>query len=193
MKKTDQTLLGILISGDDGYMAKKKYPSACLVLESCIQDYQRVQGNYDQIYEKINIALAFTGVVLTLMLNFLDFSAVNVWLCESTVMEVILIAIELTSQLAGLLLIGISTVHFLLLMKGREVPVFDSIDIRNKEIYCNKESAAAVWLIGQYTAALAELRPIVRRKQDAFDRGITITVIGIISYSVAMLLMKAGY
>ena len=30
------------------------YPSACFLLDSCFQDYQRIQDNYNKIYEKIN-------------------------------------------------------------------------------------------------------------------------------------------
>ena len=40
------------------------YPSACFLLDSCFQDYQRIQDNYNKIYEKINIAPAFSGVIL---------------------------------------------------------------------------------------------------------------------------------
>ena len=47
------------------------YPSACFLLESCFQDYQRIQDNYNKIYEKINIALAFSGVILTIMYSIL--------------------------------------------------------------------------------------------------------------------------
>ena len=50
------------------------YPSACFLLDSCFQDYQRIQDNYNKIYEKINIALAFSGVILTIMLGAFDFS-----------------------------------------------------------------------------------------------------------------------
>lgn len=28
------------------------YPSACFLLDSCFQDYQRIQDNYNKIYEK---------------------------------------------------------------------------------------------------------------------------------------------
>ena len=35
------------------------YPSACFLLDSCVQDYQRLQENYNRIYDKINVALAF--------------------------------------------------------------------------------------------------------------------------------------
>ena len=37
------------------------YPSACFLLDSCVQDYQRLQENYNRIYDKINVALAFAG------------------------------------------------------------------------------------------------------------------------------------
>lgn len=174
-------------------MAKNKYPSACLLLESCIQDYQRVQGNYDRIYEKLNMALAFTGIVLPLMFSYSDFSAAKSSLKDMNEMTALFVSIELVLQAFGLLLVLAASIYLLLLMRGREIPVFDSLAIRSEEIYRNKESAAAVWLIGAYTAALSELRPIVRKKQDAFDRGIMLTVIGIMLYAVSIFLIKIGF
>ena len=72
------------------------YPSARFLLDSCFQDYQRILDNYNKIYEKINIALAFSGVILTIMLGAFDFSPAKFSVSNMKIWEVILTSIELT-------------------------------------------------------------------------------------------------
>ena len=71
------------------------YPSACFLLDSCVQDYQRLQENYNRIYDKINVALAFEGVVLTVMLGSLDFSPAKLCVKDMTVVVLIMTLVEL--------------------------------------------------------------------------------------------------
>lgn len=81
----------------------------------------RIQDNYNKIYEKINIALAFSGVILTII-------------------------IELTCLGGSLIVIVGATIYLLLLLRGRKIAVFKSEDFRNEERYRNKESHAALLL-----------------------------------------------
>ena len=52
----------------------------------------------------------------------------------------------------------------LFLLRGRKIAVFKSEDIRNEEIYRNKKSYTALWLIDKYTRIVNEVRPIVQKK-----------------------------
>lgn len=72
------------------------YPSAYFLLDNCFQDYQRIQDNYNKIYEKISIALAFCSVILTIMLGAFDFSPAKFSVSNMKIWEVILTSIELT-------------------------------------------------------------------------------------------------
>ena len=81
------------------------YPSACFLLDSCFQDYQRIQDNYNKIYEKINIALAFSGVILTIMLEAFDFSPAKFSVSNMKIWEVILTSIELMCLSGSLIVI----------------------------------------------------------------------------------------
>ena len=100
------------------------YPSACFLLESCFQDYQRIQDNYNKIYEKINIALAFSGVILTIMLGAFDFSPAKFSVSNMKIWEVILTSIELTCLGGSLIVIVGATIYLLFLLRGRKIAVF---------------------------------------------------------------------
>lgn len=171
----------------------EEYPSACFLLDSCVQDYQRLQDNYNKIYEKINIALAFSGVILTIMLGTFDFSPAKFHVSNMKIWEVILTSIEVIC-LGGSLMVTIGAIIYLLfLLRGRRIAVFKSEDIRNEEIYRNKKSHAALWLIDKYTRIVNEVRPIVQKKQKAFDNAMVAIIVGIIMHVVAVLLRKGGF
>lgn len=50
-------------------------------------------------------------------------------------------------------------------MKGKDIPVFNSVDVRDAELYREDNETAAMWLIDKYTLVVFELRPIVEKKQ----------------------------
>ena len=68
--------------------------------------------------------------------------------------------------------------------------MFDSIDIRNEEIYRWKPEKAAVWLIDKYTIVTNELRTVISEKQSKYDSAITKMVISIILYAVVIIIEK---
>ena len=172
---------------------KEEYPSAMFLLDGCFQDYQRIQDNYNKIYEKINIALAFAGVVLTVMLGSFDFSSAVSKVNNMKISEVILTSIELVCLIGSMIVIVGAIIYLLTLLRGREIAVFKSEDIRNEEIYRDKETHAAMWLIDKYTKIVYEDRPIVQKKQKSFDRSMVAIIIGIIMYVIAVMLKKGGF
>lgn len=169
------------------------YPSASFLLDSCVQDYQRLQENYNRIYDKINVALAFAGVVLTIMLGSFDFEPAKLCVKDMTVVSLIMTVVELICLVGGIGLTLFSTIYLLTLLRGRKIAVFKSEDIRNEEIYREKESHAAMWLIDKYTKIVNEVRPVVQKKQASFDRALIIIIIGIILYAVSVILRKGGF
>ena len=170
-----------------------EYPSACFVLDSCVQDYQRLQESYNRIYDKINVALAFAGVVLTIMLNLFDFSTAKICVKDMTVGNLIMTSIELFCLIGGMGLTFFATIYLLALMRGRKIAVFKSEDIRNDEVYREKESYAAMWLIDKYTKIVNEVRPVVQKKQLSFDKALGAIIVGIIMYFIAVVLRKGGF
>lgn len=169
------------------------YPSACFLLDGCVQDYQRLQENYNRIYDKINVALAFAGVVLTIMLESFDFAPVKLCVKDITVASLIITVVELICLVGGMGLTLISIVYLLTLLRGRKIAVFKSEDIRNEEIYREKESHAAMWLIDKYTRIVNEVRPVVQKKQEVFDKALVTIIVGFILYVIAIVLRKGGF
>lgn len=98
----------------------EEYPSACFLLDSCVQDYQRLQDNYNKIYEKINIALAFSGVILTIMLGTFDFSPAKFHVSNMKIWEVILTSIEVIC-LGGSLMVTIGAIIYLLFLLSLQI------------------------------------------------------------------------
>lgn len=178
---------------DEKTTESSDYPSACFLLDSCIQDYQRMQENYNRIYDKVNVALAFAGVVLTIMLGSFDFTQAKLLVNDMTVASLIMTSVELICLIGGMGLTLFSIVYLLTLLRGRKIAVFKSEDIRNEEIYREKESHAAMWLIDKYTQIVNEVRPVVQRKQASFDRALIIIIVGIIMYTISVILRKGGF
>ena len=65
--------------------------------------------------------------------------------------------------------------------------------MREEEIYREAEPYAAMWLIDKYTRIVFETRPIVQKKQTAFDRTLGWIIVGIILYAFAIILRKVGF
>lgn len=169
------------------------YPSAELLVEACFQDYLRIQESYNKLYEKVNMTLAFLGVILTLMMGTLTFPFEGVSVQDITIRDlVVLLAIVFTS-LAGLILVLVAVIRLLFFLRGKQIPVFCSEDIRNQEIYRENREVAALWLIDKYTKIVCDMRTIMAERQRSFNNWLTVAVIGIVLYVISMLLQKGGF
>ncbi len=58
-----------------------------------------------------------------------------------------------------------------------------------KERICS----APLWLVDKYTRIVNEVRPIVQKKQKAFDNAMFAIIVGIMMYVAAVLLRKGGF
>lgn len=172
---------------------ESQYPSAQFLVDACFNDYQRLQENYSKVYEKTNIALAFVGVVLTIMLSTLSFSSLSKITGSLNVGQLLMVLIEIGSCICGVVLILASAIRFLRLLKGKDIPVFNSVDVRDAELYREDNETAAMWLIDKYTSVVFELRPFVDKKQKTFDSTLTMTIIGIILYAISVILQKGDF
>lgn len=169
------------------------YPSAKFLVDACYQDYMRLQENYNKLYDKLNIALAFSGVVLTLVIGTFELNSSRVSISGLKIWEIILLIIHTLSGIGSVILWLYGTICFLFLMKGKQLPVFKSEDVRNSEVYREKEQDAALWLIDKYTICTNELRLIIADKQEKFEKALNAVTIGLILYSVALVLRKVGF
>ena len=106
--------------------------------------------------------------------------------------ELVYVFIEVACMILGFILIIIATIKLVLLLKSREVTVFNSVDVRLNEIYKETNENAAMWLIDKYTQATKDMRPIINKKQKTYDRILIMLIIGIIMYVIGIVLQKGG-
>lgn len=168
------------------------YPSACLLQGACFEDYKRVLETYNKIYDKINIALVFSGVVLVVILQAFDYTLFFKWGPNSSRMEILFIFVQLLCMITSSVSIVWAVVQLLLLTRSQRLPVFDSIAIRNIKIYNESPETAALWLIDKYTTAVSEMVKISQSKQKVFDTAVVKIVISISVYAFLIILQKGN-
>lgn len=169
---------------------KIQYPSAEYVQQACFDDYRRLIDTYDKIYEKVNVTLAFCGVVLLVILGSVNYTYVADICRTQSNLELFTLLLLLLCSVASAVCIIWAVIQLLLLMRSKELSVFDSIDIRNEEIYRWNPDAAAVWLIDKYTIAITGLRTAIAEKQKKYDYAVTKVVIALLLYSVVLIIEK---
>ncbi len=167
-----------------------QYPSAEFVQQACFEDYHRLIDTYDKIYEKVNVTLAFCGIILLVILGSVNYTYV-VDICRTqSNLELFSLLLLLLCSVASAICIIWSVIQLLLLMRSKTLSVFDSIDIRNEEIYRWNPDTAAVWLIDKYTIAIAGLRTAIAKKQKKYDSAVFKVVVALLLYSVVLIIEK---
>lgn len=167
-----------------------QYPSAEFVQQACFEDYHRLINTYDKIYEKVNITLAFCGIILLVILGSVNYTYVAEICKTQSNLELFTFLLLLLCSVASAVCIMWAVIQLLLLMRSKALPVFDSMDIRNEEIYRWNPDAAAVWLIDKYTIVVANLREIIAEKQKKYDSAVTKVVIALLLYSAVLIIEK---
>ena len=168
----------------------KSYPAAELLQQACYDDYKRVIDTYDKTYEKTNIALAFCGVVLLVILNSFDYTyLLDICKTQSKLELFSILLLQICSVVSLICVVG-ATIQLLSLLRSRSLTVFDSVDIRNEEIYRWEPCNAAVWLIDKYSIAVNEMRVVIKQKQDKYDSAITKIVVAVLTYAIVVIIKK---
>lgn len=169
---------------------ENKYPSAEMLQQACHDDYFRLIDTYDKIYEKINITLAFCGVILLVVLGSLDYTCVSKLCKAQSNLELFSLLVFLICSVGSSICIVWAVVQLLLLMRSKTITVFDSVDIRNEEIYRWNIDDASVWLIDKYTIVISNLRTTISDKQGEYDSAVTKIVIALVLYAVVLVIEK---
>lgn len=170
---------------------KKARPSAELVLNFCYEDYKRVIETYDKLYNKTNIALAFTGVFLMVVIGEVDYTVLikRVFTCMDS-LEFFSLLLYCLCSFSSALLIIISAIKLLFLLKSIPITVFDSIALRNENIYNLEKEYAALWTIDKITVATTELKKINDKKNKKLNNTIVLVAISLICYAIATIIKK---
>lgn len=169
---------------------KPHYPSAEILQQPCFEDYRRLIETYDKIYEKVNIALAFCGIVLLVILSNFDYTHINDIRTAETKFEIFSFHVILICSAGSAALIIWSVVQLLLLLRSKKIVVFNSVDIRNEKIYNWEPDNAAMWLIDKYTKAILGLREVISNKQKVYDATVIKIVVSLVLYSISLIFEK---
>lgn len=171
---------------------KQLHPSAELLQQTCRDEYMRLIKTYDAIYTKVNIVLAFCGVVLAVVVKSIDFT---IW--KSGCLKFNFInAVKMTTPIFSLLSIAMMLVAVLLLlglMRSKPLVVFDASAIRTEKVYNIEPDKSALWLIDKYTIAIEDLRNTIAEKQGEFDKTIKYIIYSVISYVIYIVISKGVY
>ncbi len=165
-----------------------KYPSASLLKEDCFNEYSRAISTYDKIYEKVNIMLAFCGIVLTILPTGIDFTHIKALSKPLPSNEYTISLVYSIVVIGSFLLLFSSTLKYLALLKGREITIIDVRTIRDDDIYTYKTEIAAVWLIEKYILSIEKTMKITAEKQKEFEDAITKTILAVILFAVSIVI-----
>lgn len=169
---------------------KTKYPGAEIIQNACYEDYKRCLDTYDKIYDKINIALVFCGVVLLVVMSSFDYTVIMKLIATTSKLEFFSLLLYTACSVGSAICIVWAVIKLLLMMRSQSVIVFDSIACRNDNIYKFLPDEAAVWLIDKYTIATNELKSINDKKNREYNTVIIKIVVAILLYAVVVVLSK---
>lgn len=164
---------------------KSMYPSAELIQDTCYQEYRRVLDAYDKINDKVNIALAFCGIILLVIISRFNYTFIN-HLRNVNIVELCCFVFSLISAFFILW----AVVRLLNLLRPREIRMFDSCSVRQNELYRFPVEDASVWLIDNYTRVTKDIRTVSSKKQSSFNKAITDIIVALVGYAFVLFLEK---
>lgn len=167
----------------------KVYPSSRMIQNLCSEEYNRVSEIYDKIYDKVNIALAFSGVILLVIVSGVDYTIITKH-CNSTLKVFICKIIVFSCSVISSVCIVWAVIQLLSILHSRRISMIDCVTIRNIHLYREEEEVFSMWLIDKYTRIIPKIKKIIKRKQEIYDSAITKIVFALVSYSIAIVLQK---
>lgn len=172
---------------------KEIYPSAKILLEASYQDYIRLLDSYDKIKDKVNIILAFIGIILGFFLNYIDLKFLNRICFSLKISELLVYLVHAILLFICVFALIYCIVKIFDLLKGKNLLVFKSEDIREGDLVKESEEFVTLWLINRYTICSNDIRPIINYKQNELTKVIKATIILTIIMIIILILQKGGY
>jgi hypothetical protein len=174
-----------------GKQKNDKYPSAEFLYSVSLEDYNRVLANYDRIYDRVNIALAFCGVMLVVILSNIDFKVTISWNAYSRLEEITVEMYYLFAFLSVALIV-VAIIKLLLLSRSKEMQAFDSSCIKKESLYKEKIEDVALWITSKYINVINDIREKTKKKQKSFSTAILQIIIALLAYVVSMIIHNGG-
>lgn len=169
---------------------KQKYPSAKLVKDTCSDDYKRLLDTYDKIYEKVNIALVLCGVLMTVVVPTFDYTVFIKLMNTNNALEIFSLITYLSVSFCSVLCMVWAVVQLLILMRSKQIITVDTIAMRDDKIYDDEPEEANLWLIDKFTKVIQNLKQVIQDKQQRYNSAIIKIIISVITYAVAVAILK---
>ena len=161
-----------------------EYTSAGHVKTACLEDYKTTLDTYNLIYNRVNVALVFCGVIFLGIMDSIDNSIFQKLKGHSFNLDSLLLLLPLVS--AGLLLLA--TILLLHLMKSKYLQYFDSLDALEENIYRETTENASLWLADQYAYAVFMIWETIMKKQRVFNLAVILIIISIVVFFIHVVL-----
>ena len=165
------------------------YPSSLLFKDVCFEEYKRLLEIYDKIYEKSNIALAFSGVILIVILSGFDYTVFK-QICSANTKELFTICFLFVSTMISSLCIVWAVIQLLTILHGNILPMIDCQYIINEELYRECETVTSLWLIEKYTGMISIIKRKIKKKQKRFDSAVSKIVVSLVFYAISLIIQK---
>lgn len=167
-----------------------QYPAAELLAQHTYEDYKNNLDSYNRIYDKVNVALAFCGVILLVLIEHVDFSLLRKALKATTFWTGFSMLFTFALSAISVGMIVYATIMLIRLMESKEVLVFNSIEFRNEHRYKFTPDQAALALILAYTNCIFDLQKKIKEKQTKFDSVIILMAGSVLLYVLAVIWEK---
>ena len=163
----------------------KEYPAAELIANTCKEEYMRLINTYDNIYNKVNILLVVCMAIFIAQAESFNGNAlVKSIMSANTEIKVICLIMQLCFSAIALLLILGATVLLCLLLKSQKMPVLNCLDIRNQNVNEYKLENEANTLLVLYTNVIAEMNPIIEKKQKRYDLSVILVATSVVLFAI---------
>ena len=163
----------------------KEYPAAELIANTCKEEYMRLINTYDNIYNKVNILLVVCMAIFIAQAESFNGNAlVKSIMSANTEIKVICLIMQLSFSVIALLLILGATVLLCLLLKSKKMPVLNCLDLRNQNVNEYKIENAANTLLVIYTNVIAEMTPIIEKKQKRYDLSVILVATSVVLFAI---------
>ena len=139
----------------------------------------------DNIYNKVNILLVVCMAIFIAQAESFNGNAlVKSIMSANTEIKVICLIMQLCFSAIALLLILGATVLLCLLLKSQKMPVLNCLDIRNQNVNEYKLENEANTLLVLYTNVIAEMNPIIEKKQKRYDLSVILVATSVVLFAI---------
>ena len=183
VKKIEDSQQRIVGSQDSDHNIQ--YPSAELLVQACYEDYKNTLESYNKIYDKVNVALAFCGVIILKLIDRLNFGEFEGLLQKTTIISAVFSIIDFLFSLGSAFLIIAAVVELTKLLASKKVNIFDSVDFYNNKRFLLKPDQLALSLVYAYTGCIRGLRKVTNEKQAKYDCAVEEIVGSVILYAIS--------